>query len=308
MSRVGPEIWDSSSWSHKEGKKRCVIEERRKDTNQTRFGWTKQRSAQYGWQRIVASRQRQIRPDNLTAACKTVGLLQKFSLEPELGDTRLGLVVVLVWCWIWIGRARRKSRSGHPLQPPLGCEPYRLEIRSEVHPGVPNGGRMEQIHCWIVRILSRLTVFHVAGSWQSALHDNVWFPTYRIAHTIFILDPNPNYPMLLLLCTVVPLVFRVLTRKCVTYLHLQFWIQILCLVAASSSTPLTVFIGTCEEENVIVNTVEFLILDGNINAKYFLLPCVRKCELLWRDRRQVDMYGSHKAESKSSDLDPSPRI
>jgi len=33
---------------------------------------------------------------NLPAACKTVGLLQDFSIEPEFGNTGLDLVVV-VW-------------------------------------------------------------------------------------------------------------------------------------------------------------------------------------------------------------------
>jgi len=61
---------------------------------------------------------------------QTVGLLQDFSLEPEFGG--------VVGHWTRIGRAKgRKSRSGHPLQPQLGCEPRRLEIRSKVHPGVP---------------------------------------------------------------------------------------------------------------------------------------------------------------------------
>jgi len=59
-----------------------------------------------------------------------VGLLQDFSFEPEFGD--------VVGHWTRIGRAKgRTSQSGHPLQPQLGCEPCRLEIRSKIHPGVP---------------------------------------------------------------------------------------------------------------------------------------------------------------------------
>jgi len=79
----------------------------------------------------------------LTAACKTVGLLQDFSLEPEMGNTRLDLVVV-VGC-IGLGSEGRGEKIA--VRPPISTViGYRLESRSKVHPGVPNGGRMEQIH------------------------------------------------------------------------------------------------------------------------------------------------------------------
>ena len=41
----------------------------------------------------------------ITAACKTVGLLQDFSLEPEFGNTGLDLVV-----W-WASDSNRKSEG-----------------------------------------------------------------------------------------------------------------------------------------------------------------------------------------------------
>jgi len=85
-----------------------------------------------------------------------------------------------IWWWCWCGGAldSNRKREGekivvrppqwpqfvsailHPLQPQFGCE----QICSKIRPGIPNGGHMEQIHCWIV-MSSRSTVLYVTVKW-----------------------------------------------------------------------------------------------------------------------------------------------
>jgi len=47
----------------------------------------------------------------ITAACKTVGLLQDFSLEPEFGNTGLDLVV---WWGIGLESEERRGENSGP--------------------------------------------------------------------------------------------------------------------------------------------------------------------------------------------------